>query len=84
MIEFLFGVIVGIVGIVGYGAYRALNSDNWNNSNLFNWLRLLNHVYTRPEDFGQMYYLNEEEITRMLSANINPIKPFDYIEKDEL
>ena len=80
MIEFILGVFAGIGLFVGYGAYRAVNSDGWDNSNVFNWLRLLSHVYIHPEDFGQMYYLDDYEVDQLSSI---PRRPFEYIGKDE-
>jgi hypothetical protein len=74
MTAFLLGFLLGIFFFVGYGAYRAVNSDGWDDSNVFNWLRLLGHVYIHPEDFGQLYY---DHSTR------GKIRPFDYISKDE-
>ena len=73
---FLAGFLVGILFFIFYGGYRAVNSDGWDDSNLFNWLRLLAHVFLHPEDFGRMYYIDKEgEIAS---------RPFDYISKDEI
>ena len=74
--SFFAGFLVGILFFIFYGGYRATNSDGWDDSNLFNWLRLLAHVFLHPEDFGRMYYIDKEgEIAG---------RPFDYISKDEI
>ena len=80
MTEFILGVFTGIGIFVGYGAYRAVNSDGWDDSNVFNWLRLLSHVYIHPEDFAQMYYLDDEELNQLQGM---PQRPFEYLDKDE-
>ena len=74
--SFLAGFLVGILFFILYGGYRAVNSDGWDDSNLFNWLRLLAHVFLHPEDFGRMYYISREGEIRG--------RPFDYISKDEI
>jgi len=87
MIEFLFGFGCGIAIFIGYGAHRALNSDGWDNSNLFNWLRLLSHVYIHPEDFGSMYYLEDASKDALVdygvTEGVHYYRPFYYISKDE-
>lgn len=80
MFEFISGVLVGIGLFVGYGAYRATNSDGWDDSNVFNWLRLLAHVYIHPEDFGEMYYLEDSDIDILQTV---PNRPFAYLANDE-
>jgi hypothetical protein len=80
MIEFLLGLGSGIVVFVGYGAYRAVNSPGWDDSNMFNWLRLLAHVYIHPEDFAEMYYLEDADIDMLQTV---PAKPFAYLANDE-
>ena len=75
--------MVGVITLIGYGAYRATNSDGWDDSNINNWLRLLSHCFIHPEDFGQMYYLPDEQVDDLISGGFDPIKPFDYINKDE-
>lgn len=80
IIAILLGVLLGIFLFVGYGAYRALNSPGWDNSNMFNWLRLLAHVYIHPEDFAEMYYLDDSDIDMLQRV---PQRPFEYLGKDE-
>jgi len=73
---FLAGFLLGILFFIGYGAYRAVGSKGWDDSNVFNFLRLLAHVFMHPEDFARMYYISRDgEIEG---------RPFHYIDKDEL
>lgn len=84
MIEFILGFIVGILFFVGYGAFRALRSDGWDDSNMLNWLRLLSHCYIHPEDFGQMYYLNSDQVNKLIDFGWVVVpRPFSYISGDE-
>lgn len=86
MMEFIGGMFAGIVVFVGYGAYRAVNSDGWDDSNVLNWLRLLSFCVMYPEKFTKMYYLNNDQVNKLIDwgwNNIDEQRPFDYISKDE-
>ena len=73
---FLAGFLLGILFFIGYGAYRAVDSKGWDDSNIFNFLRLLAHVFMHPEDFARMYYISRDGEIKG--------RPFWYINKDEL
>ena len=82
MFEFVGGFVVGVVTLIGYGAHRALKSDGWDDSNILNWLRLLSQCFIHPEDFGQMFYVDDYMVDYMLEQDWTK-RPFDYINKDE-
>ena len=81
------GFLFGVFALLGFGTARALRSDGWDDSNVFNFWRLLWHVFMHPEDFGKMWYLTPDQLTAIRLAqkhNDLPAKrPFWYISKDE-
>ena len=72
---FFSGTLFGMFCVVAYGAVRAMSSDGWDDSNLFNFLRLLLHVFMHPEDFGKMWYVDDDRQATK--------RPFWYISGDE-
>jgi len=77
-------LLIGMFIPFAYGGYRALTSDGWDDSNIFNWFRLIWHVFTHPEDFGRMFYLSDFQEDILIHEGQNPKKPFSYISGDEL
>jgi hypothetical protein len=83
---FFSGTLFGMFCVVGYGAARAMSSDGWDDSNVFNFLRLLLHVFMHPEDFGELFYLNDAARRRLKQDEFPTAllqRPFWYISQDE-
>jgi len=85
-----FSFLTGAFVLLGYMLKRMMGNDGWDDSNITNALRLLSHVTLHPEDFGRMYYLTDQEVAALATAEIyqdKPIRrrrPFWYVSKDEL
>ena len=79
MISLAIGVmsfILGAFSLLFYILYRMMKNPGWDDSNITNALRLLSHVTLHAEDFGKMWYIEEDQ---------TPYKrPFWYASKDEL
>lgn len=84
LLLFLGGTVFGWFSLVAYGAWRAVGSDGWDDSNVFNFLRVLLHLFLHPEDFARMFYLDEREFDLIrYETGEEPERPFDYLDKDE-
>lgn len=62
------------------------NDDAGDDSNITNPVRVLNHVILHGRDFGHVYYLSPEEVTRVeqeLGIPMGGRRPFWYHDKDE-
>ena len=80
----LLGVyFLGIFSLLGYMVIRMLRADNWDDSNIHNALRVIAHFVAHPHDCAKMYYLDEEQLMLLWKNDMDPKKPFHYINKDE-
>lgn len=84
MMSFLLGFVLGMFCLLGLFVFRMLRNYAWDDSNITNALRLLAHVAVHPDDFGEMYYLDDEEYEFLDNAGFEIQQPFWYINKDEL
>lgn len=84
MISFILGFLLGMLVLLGYMVKRMLGSSAWDDSNMTNALRLISHTVVHPADFGEMYYLDGEDLWALEGHARFPAKPFWYINKDEL
>lgn len=84
MISFLLGFVLGTLCLLVLFVFRMLRNHAWDDSNITNALRLLAHVAVHPDDFGEMYYLDDDEYEMLAGLGYNPTQPFWYINKDEL
>lgn len=76
IIASVLGFISGAFVLLAYMILRLMKNKGWDDSNLTNALRVLSHVVLHPQDFGKMWYIDEELV---------PYKrPFPYVDKDEL
>ena len=84
MIELIFLLIGFLLGVLLFPLLlflRARRSDGWDDSNMMNIYRVIAHLATHPEDFGQMYY--KKFIHQRQEYGLGK-RPFWYIECDEL
>ena len=84
LILVLTSIVFGVILSLGYMIWRMLRSDGWDTSNMTNALRLISHTVLHPEDFTKMYYLKDTELRALEYSDMNPSKPFWYLDKDEL
>lgn len=73
---FILGFLLGLFSFLAYFIWRMLRSDGWDSSNMTNAIRLLSHVALHPEDFGKLWYVDEDGYAKG--------RPFWYVDKDEL
>lgn len=73
---FILGFLLGLFSFLAYFIWRMLRSDGWDDSNVTNAVRLLIHVALHPEDFGRMWYVDEDGYA--------DARPFWYVGHDEL
>ena len=81
IIILLAGFLLGILMFPLLLFLRARRSDGWDDSNMMNIYRVIAHLATHPEDFGQMYY--KKFIHQRQEYGLGK-RPFWYISEDEL
>jgi len=76
ILHLVFSFFGGVVTLLAFILWRMMRNEGWDDSNITNALRLLAHVTLHAEDFGGMYYLDENSL---------PVgRPFWYVDRDEL
>lgn len=76
-------MLAGAILTLAYMAKRMLGSKAWDDSNLTNAIRLIAHITAHPDDFGEMYYIDNNTLEQLKQSGVNLRKPFWYINKDE-